>query len=57
MWHKLTSLENLFEAYHAAAKGKRSKTDVASFEFNLEENIFSLREELNVYLFALLLVR
>jgi len=46
MWHRLTALENLFEAYHDAAKGKRSKTDVASFEFNLEENIFNFHEEL-----------
>lgn len=46
MWQKLTSLENLFNAYCAASKGKRSKPDVARFEFNLEENIFNLQLEL-----------
>jgi len=46
MWQKLTTLENLFNAYRAAARGKRKKPDVANFEFNLEENIFNLREEL-----------
>jgi RNA-directed DNA polymerase len=46
MWQQLTSLNNLFLAYKHASRGKRSKPDVASYEFNLEENIFNLREQL-----------
>ena len=46
MWEMLTSLNNLFAAYHSAAKGKRNKPDVAGFEMNLEDNIFSLKEKL-----------
>jgi retron-type reverse transcriptase len=46
MWEILTSLRNLFAAYHQAAAGKRSKPDVAGFEMNLEDNIFCLREKL-----------
>lgn len=46
MWETLTSLRNLFAAYHQAAAGKRSKPDVAGFEMNLEDNIFCLREKL-----------
>jgi hypothetical protein len=37
MWKTLTSLNNLFAAYHQAARGKRSKPEVAGFEMNLEE--------------------
>jgi len=46
MWENLTSLNNLFSAYEQAARGKRSKADVASYEMNLEDNIFSLRDKL-----------
>ncbi len=40
------SLENLFRAWKRFRKGKRSKKEVAEFEFNLEENLFSLCNEL-----------
>ena len=46
MWQQLTSLNNLFLAYKNAARGKRSKPCVATYEMNLEENIFDLREQL-----------
>lgn len=45
-WEKVISIENLYQAYKNAAKGKRSNPDVANFIFNLEENLFNLQEEL-----------
>jgi len=46
MWEELVSIENLFNAYKKASKGRRSRLDVATFDFDLEGNIFSLRDEL-----------
>lgn len=46
MWEKLVSIENLYNSYKKASKGRRSRLDVASFEFDLEKNLFSLQEEL-----------
>lgn len=37
---------NLFRAFSAAARGKRVQPDVAAFEYNLEEELFELEEEL-----------
>jgi RNA-directed DNA polymerase len=39
-------LENLFLAWKEFSKGKRKKKDVQEFEFDLEDNSFSLHEEL-----------
>jgi hypothetical protein len=38
LWRELTTFENLLLAFHKAARGKRSKPDVADFEFNLEHS-------------------
>ena len=46
MWNELVATDNLFRAYKKASKGRRSRNDVATFEFNLEENIFELQDEL-----------
>ena len=46
MWEKITAFSNLLNAYQKAAKGKRSKQEVASFEFNLEAHLFLLKEDL-----------
>lgn len=46
MWEELVSIENLFNAYKKASKGRRSRPDVAIYEFDLERNLFSLQEEL-----------
>jgi len=46
LFEKIISLENLFLAWHEFRKGKRAKVDVQEFEFNLEDNIFALHEEL-----------
>ncbi len=45
-FERIISIENLFLAWHEFKKGKRSKQDVLVFEFNLEDNLFSLHEEL-----------
>lgn len=45
-FEKIISLENLFLAWDEFKKGKRSKSDVQNFEFNLEDNIFKLNQEL-----------
>ena len=42
----MTSFSNLWRAFKKAAKGKRSKSSVAAFEYDLEENLFTLQEEL-----------
>lgn len=40
------SVADLFTAWKTFRKGKRSKADVAKFELNLEENIFTLHDSL-----------
>jgi len=37
---------NLYEAFRKARRGKRGRPPAAAFEFNLEENLLRLREEL-----------
>ena len=41
LYPQITSFENLF-----TARGKRKKADVAEFEFDLEENLLQLEQEL-----------
>lgn len=43
---QLYSWENLLLAYRKAAKGKRGKSNVAFFEYELEKNLFQLQYEL-----------
>jgi len=47
LFEQLTSFENLYQAWRGAARGKRAKAEVADFEFNLEENLFTLQNELS----------
>ncbi len=42
----LINIDDLFIAWKAFRKGKRSKAEVAEFELNLEENIFTLHDDL-----------
>ena len=42
----ITSVQNLFRAWKEFKKGKNKKTDIITFALNLENNIFSLRDEL-----------
>jgi retron-type reverse transcriptase len=46
LFHDMASLSNLLQAWKEFKKGKTSKTDVAEFEFNLEDNLFLLHQEL-----------
>ncbi len=46
LYPQITTFENLFLAFRNAARGKRRKTDVAEFEYHLEENLFQLQSEL-----------
>ncbi len=45
-FEKIISLENLFLAWREFKRGKRNKPDVQSFEYNLEDNLFKLHNEL-----------
>src|SRR5690348_9823412 len=45
-YQKLTSIENLFQAWEEFKKGKRKRKDVQGFERSLEDNLFSLHEDL-----------
>ena len=42
----MTSFENLYEAFRRARKGKRTRPDVAAFEFDLERNLLDFQREL-----------
>lgn len=46
LFEQIISSENLFIAWERFKKGKRNKRDVAKFEFQLEQNIFSLHRDL-----------
>lgn len=46
LWPQVASFDNLLLAYRKAARGKRSKPSVASFEYDLEGNLLQLRDEL-----------
>lgn len=46
LWPQLTSWENLLASALAAARGKRTRPDVARFLFNLEPNVCALQREL-----------
>lgn len=46
IFERMISLENLFLAWQEFRKGKIRKPDVREFEYDLEDNIFELREEL-----------
>ncbi|MFA5961946.1 MAG: reverse transcriptase domain-containing protein [Parcubacteria group bacterium] len=46
IFEEIISLENLFLAWDNFKEGKRKKADVLKFEWELERNIFQLREEL-----------
>ncbi|RMD65655.1 hypothetical protein D6833_02595, partial [Candidatus Parcubacteria bacterium] len=46
LFAQLTSRDNLLLAYRNAARGKRGKPNVAAFEYELEANLYRLRQEL-----------
>lgn len=46
MWNELISMENLLLAYKKASKNRRSRQEIANFEFELEKNLFQIRDKL-----------
>jgi len=46
LFTQITAFENLRLAFKNAARGKRTKGDVAAFEFDLESNLLALQTEL-----------
>ncbi len=46
LYSTLTSFENLWLAAHKAARGKRGQPAVAAFDFNLEDELLRLQDEL-----------
>lgn len=46
LYERIHTFENLYEAFHRARRGKRSRPDVAEFEFNSEIELCTLQEEL-----------
>lgn len=49
MYETLCSFENLLWAYRAAARGKRSRPDVAAFDYSLEGHLLQLRDALRAH--------
>lgn len=46
LYPRVYRFSNLYNAYRAARKGKRDRIAVASFEFDLEQNLLTLSEKL-----------
>ncbi len=46
LYAQICSFENLYLAYRKARKGKRGRAEVSTFEFNQEEELLRLRDEL-----------
>lgn len=46
LFEQLTSFENLFRAFQKALRGKKSKTDCATFAFHQEKKLLYLQEKL-----------
>ena len=51
IFHKIISLENLFLAWREFRRGKRKKREVQELEFNLEDNLFQLHQELKTKIY------
>jgi retron-type reverse transcriptase len=51
-WEKIVDFENVYRGYLEAAKGKRFYGAILSFKKNLEENIFTIIQELNEKTYA-----
>lgn len=49
LYPSITNFENLWLAFKAAARGKRSRPDVAAFEFDLEPNLLNLQADLQAH--------
>jgi retron-type reverse transcriptase len=47
LWEKVVDFENVYQAFHDAAKGKRYHNEILDFKYDLEENLFTIIRELN----------
>lgn len=52
LFNQVISLENLFSAWKEFKKGKMKRYDVREFEFNLEDNLFVLHQELRTKIYS-----
>ncbi len=52
LYHTLTGFDNMHRAYRNAAKGKRGEPAAATFEFDLERNLFQLQLELETQTYS-----
>ena len=46
LWPQVIDFDNLMAAAHKAQRGKRSQNNVLAFNFNLENELLSLQDEL-----------
>jgi RNA-directed DNA polymerase len=46
IYSQVYAFANLYRSFRQARRGKRDRSEVAAFEFDLEENLFRLQEEL-----------
>jgi len=46
LYEHICDFDNLYRAFRKARRGKRSRPAVAAFEFNLEDNLIGLQDEL-----------
>ena len=51
LFNNIISLENLFSAWKEFKKGKTKRPDVHKFEFNLEDSLFELNQELKTKIY------
>ncbi len=49
LYPQITDFANLYLAYRRARLGKRDRGAVASFEYDLERNLFELQDELRTH--------
>ena len=52
LYPQIISFENLYHAFRKARKGKRDRREVATFEYNLESNLFRLQAELAAHTYT-----
>ncbi len=51
LYAQLCTFGNLHGAFRRARRGKRDREEVAAFEYDLEENLFQLQEELATFIY------
>ncbi len=52
LYPQIHTFSNLYWAYRAARRGKRQRVAVASFEFDLEQNLITLSDELRTHTYT-----